>query len=145
MKNLIVATDGSDSAMRAVVFAAQLATTFGAELHLVTVAPHGGLVDDEPQAYARTEGITLNEALDAQSERILGEATTQAQQSGAAQFRTEMAIGDPAQEILAIADREKADGIIVGKRGRGTLRAMLLGSVSHKLVALAQCPVIVVP
>jgi nucleotide-binding universal stress UspA family protein len=47
--------------------------------------------------------------------------------------------------ILEAAGREKPDAIVVGKRGRGRLSSLLLGSVSQKLASLATVPVIVVP
>jgi len=145
MQQLILATDGSEGAMRALTFAAQLAKAFGAELCLVNVAHDMGLGYAELEQFSRAENITLHEALSAQSDRILAAALTRAQQLGVTGLRTEAAIGDPAQEILAIAEREDTDLLVVGKRGWGTLRGMLLGSVSQKLVSLARCPVIVVP
>jgi len=52
---------------------------------------------------------------------------------------------DPAEAIIEAARREHADAIIVGRRGRGQLAGLLLGSVSQKVVSLAPCTVIVVP
>lgn len=145
MQKLILATDGSEGANRALDFAAQLATTFDAELCLVNVAHDLGIGDEALKAFSQAEKITFGEALESHSNQILAKASSRAQQLGLRRLRTETAIGDPAQEILTIAKREGADGIIVGKRGWGTLSDMLLGSVSQKLTSLADCPVIVVP
>ena len=53
--------------------------------------------------------------------------------------------GDPAKVLIETVEREHADAIVVGRRGRGRLEGLLLGSVSQKLSCLAPCMVIVVP
>jgi nucleotide-binding universal stress UspA family protein len=53
--------------------------------------------------------------------------------------------GSPAAAILAAADQAGAELVVVGSRGRGSLRAAVLGSVSRDLTAQARCPVVVVP
>lgn len=47
--------------------------------------------------------------------------------------------------IIEAAERGNADAIVIGRRGRGRLAGLLLGSVSQKVVTLAPCPVVVVP
>jgi nucleotide-binding universal stress UspA family protein len=49
-----------------------------------------------------------------------------------------------AAEILLIADEEKVDTIVIGSKGLNTVKELLLGSVSHKVIHLARCPVILV-
>ena len=53
--------------------------------------------------------------------------------------------GDPPEVILDAAGQDDAAMVVVGSRGRGALRAALLGSVSHEVAAQARCPVVVVP
>jgi len=55
-----------------------------------------------------------------------------------------VAIGDPAAEIIEIADKEKADLIIIGSRGLGAIKGVVLGSVSQKVTHHAACPVMIV-
>lgn len=145
MKNLVLATDGSEGALRALEVAVKLATAFDAELTLVTVTADLGLGTDELRAFSRAESATLAEVLEAQAQQILERTRRRALELGARRLRTEAAIGDPAEAILAMAAREGTDGMVVGKRGWGPLRGMLLGSVSQKLASLARCPVVVVP
>jgi nucleotide-binding universal stress UspA family protein len=52
--------------------------------------------------------------------------------------------GDAATNIIEIAEGEAANAIAISRRGRGRLARLLLGSVSHKVVSLAPCVVIVV-
>lgn len=145
MRRLILATDGSEGAMRALDFAVKLAAAFDAELYLVNVTADMGLSHDELRQFSRTENVSLAEVLDAEAQQVLQQTKSRALELGARRLRTEAATGDPAEMILTIAAREGADGIVVGKRGWGPLRGMLLGSVSQKLASLARCPVIVVP
>jgi len=56
----------------------------------------------------------------------------------------EVGMGDPASEILSTADKIRADLIIIGSRGLGTLKGVVLGSVSQKIAQLADCPVMIV-
>ncbi|MFB6346458.1 MAG: universal stress protein [bacterium] len=53
--------------------------------------------------------------------------------------------GDPGPKICSVADAINADGIIMGRRGRGAASEMLLGSVSRYVTHHANCPVTVVP
>jgi nucleotide-binding universal stress UspA family protein len=53
--------------------------------------------------------------------------------------------GDPAEAILDVASREKVDAIVLGRRGKGPLTRLLMGSVSQKVTSLAPCIVVVVP
>jgi nucleotide-binding universal stress UspA family protein len=52
--------------------------------------------------------------------------------------------GDPAESIIDVARSERADVIVVGSHGRGTLARALIGSVSDQVVRRASCPVLVV-
>jgi nucleotide-binding universal stress UspA family protein len=54
-------------------------------------------------------------------------------------------LGDPAEQLVAVAASTGAEMVIVGSRGRSRVRAALRGSVSRALVALCECPVLVVP
>lgn len=53
--------------------------------------------------------------------------------------------GPPARAIMKTADREGAELLVIGSRGRGALRSAVLGSVSRELASSAPCPVVIVP
>ena len=142
MRHIMVATDGSEGAARAVDVAAELAKAFGGELLIVTVG--GNVSGEEMRQLERAEG-NIGEALDMLSNQILRAAKTRAERFGIGNIRLRPAWGDPAQSIIETVAREAADALVVGRRGRGRLTGLLLGSVSQKIASLAPCMVVIVP
>ncbi|MBL9096288.1 MAG: universal stress protein [Alphaproteobacteria bacterium] len=143
MKEVLVATDGSLGADRAIDFAAHLAAATQARLLILTVQePVPAEVVAEMKAI---EHVGSSEVAELTARGLLVRAMERAKAAGARDVHSELQIGDPAERILQVAARRKVDAVVVGKRGRGPLAALLLGSVSHKLVSLAPCGVIVVP
>ena len=77
--------------------------------------------------------------------QILIAAKERAQRIGAPTEQVQTGWGDPAQVIIEMARRDNVDAIVIGRRGRGQLAGLLLGSVSQKVATLAPCMVIIVP
>lgn len=142
MRKILVGTDGSRGANRAIVAAAQLAQVTGAELCILTVG--GNLSSQELKKLGRIEG-DIGEALELLSNQVLNQAKKRATQVGAAKIKLRAGSGEPAQVIIEIAQRENADLVVIGRRGRGRLAGLLLGSVSQKIASLAPCLVMIVP
>jgi nucleotide-binding universal stress UspA family protein len=142
MRNIMVATDGSGDANRAVDVAAELTKAFGGKLFIVTVA--GNLSGEETRQLAGAEQ-NMGEVLETLSMQILTAAERRAQDLGVADTQLQIGWGDAAKSIIEIAAREVADAVVLGRRGRGRLAGLPLGSVSQKVVSLAPCTVIVVP
>jgi len=143
MKTILAASDGSQSAERAVSFAANLACAFAADLVMITAIP--AAADPELIEFSRAEGATLGDILDSTARTHLSQARAIAKKLGARISKTETRNGDPAEVIMTAAQEFVADVIVVGKRGQGRLAGLLLGSVSQELVTLADRPVVVVP
>lgn len=59
-------------------------------------------------------------------------------------YEREIASGEPAATLMAIAQREGCDAIVMGARGMGALRSAILGSVSQRVVHEASVPVTIV-
>jgi nucleotide-binding universal stress UspA family protein len=142
MQRIIVATDGSPGANRAVDAAAKLAKAMGASLAIMTIG--GNVTSAELRRLASTDG-DVSETMKSASNRILKQAKKRAQRMGIAEPILQSGWGDPAETIIDAVQREKADVLVVGRRGRGRLSGLLLGSVSQKLASLAPCTVMVVP
>jgi nucleotide-binding universal stress UspA family protein len=143
MKKILVATDGSEIADRALEAACLLAQSFAAEIVLVNVEQGFPAADVEPLNTAQV--ATIDEVLYAASTKLLARAVAKAKTLGVTDIRTQSGLGDPAGCILDLAKREKSDLIVVGRRGRGQLAGLLMGSVSQKMASLAPCEVLVVP
>jgi nucleotide-binding universal stress UspA family protein len=79
------------------------------------------------------------------AERLLVEASDRADPVIGKPARTLLRWGDPAEAIIKTIAEEKFDALVMGRRGRGQLSDLLLGSVSQKLASLAPCVVVIVP
>lgn len=154
MRQIVAATDGSDTADRAVDFAAELASKFTVDLVLTyvisassTALAGGGLAHPatDLRAPIRVESTSLSQVLTDAANDILAKAKARAQARGARRVHTELRTGEPAEMILLLAKEHDAGVIVLGKRGRGRLAGLLLGSISQKVMMLAPCAVIVVP
>jgi nucleotide-binding universal stress UspA family protein len=140
MNKILIATDGSASAIEAVQFGLELAAEQEAEPIFVHVAP---AVDLMP-----TAGFGIGAAsvphLPCEGDRgPLEEAAEIAAREGI-EAKTELLAGHPASEIVAYADTIDADLIVVGSRGHGAVASALLGSVSRGVLHESRRPVLVV-
>lgn len=154
MRRIVTATDGSDAADRAVDFAADLAGKFAADLLVINAVSTSavtlagsGLAHPaaDLRAPVRVESTSLSEVLTDTANDLLAKAKGRAEARGARHVQTELRMGDAAEMVLAVAKEHHADVIVLGKRGRGRLAGLLLGSTSQKVAMSAPCTVIVVP
>ena len=147
MERIVAAVDGSVSSLKGVALAADLAKQYGAELILLTIGRElSPVMTAELESYFRQEHVDapLSDLTSGHVESVLVGARLEAQSKGATRISTRSSIGDPAEEIIALAKDEKADLVVVGSRGHGRIAGLVLGSVAQKVVAHASCPVLVV-
>ncbi len=142
MRRIIVAIDGSPGANRAIDTAVTMAKAIGCELVILTIG--GNVTGAELRQLASTEG-DLTKALKSAADLVLRRARERARRGGMSAVRTVSGWGDPAEAIIDVVKREKADILVVGRRGQSRLSRLLLGSVSQKLASLAPCEVVIVP
>ena len=139
---IVAAVDGSEQSDRAAALAASLARTYDARLVLVTVVrpPEGwwGVTGEPPTPAA------LSEALITGQQRILAEVERNIDLTNVDHTTVEE-LGDPTSAILALCERERADLLIVGRRGAGVVERMVIGSVADRLAHHARCPLLIVP
>lgn len=148
IKSILVPVDGSEHAAKAVTFAADLAQKYEANIVLLHVVSDWGTgrIPDELRGYARLEHVEVTERdlRQAAANEILNRAEAQARRHGAAQIEAVLDEGDVAAKILDRAKAQGADLIVMGSRGLGDLKGLLLGSVSHKVSQLAECTCVTV-
>ncbi len=142
-KKILACVDGSEQAKRAVGMAAELASTLGAELILLHVLGSVGsqAVPEELEAFERIEHMRMTERdlIESVGRDLLAEAQVSARKHGIAEATMLMEVGDPARIIVETAEKSGVDLIVLGRRGLGDLKGLLLGSVSHKVAQAATC------
>jgi nucleotide-binding universal stress UspA family protein len=131
---IVVGTDGSETADRAVARAGQLAEQCGATLHVVSAY-------EPAAAHVGTDAAEFSIGSDFKADAALSKTTDLAPAS--VEVKTHSPNGDPADALVEVARREGADVIVLGSRGmRGARR--LLGSVPNKVSHHAPCDVLIV-
>lgn len=139
IKGILVATDASTPANRALDLAADMAAKYDSSLTILHVIRHMQL-PPELRRMAEVEKIADREAdiLKFVAQKILADAEGRAKKKGAQDVSTAMSQGDPATAIIKQAKRRNVDLIIMGTRGLGKVKEMFLGSVSRKVCNLSE-------
>jgi nucleotide-binding universal stress UspA family protein len=142
-RSIVVGTDGSDTAGKAVQEAIDLATSVGASVYVVSAyepVPQGRLREEARQAPEDLQWmINPREDVDA----TLAAAADEVRGAGL-DVETFAREGDPADAILDVAEERGADLIVVGNKGMTGARRFLLGSVPNKVSHHAPCSVLIV-
>ena len=138
-RTIVVGTDGSEPAERAVREAIAIAARDGAELHVVTAFHDAAMFRERIASGATTVSINLREVGDSVAARAVRAADAEG-----VKVVTHAHEGDPAEAILDTANEQKADLIVVGNRGLSGIQRFLLGSVSQKVSEHAACNVMIV-
>ena len=142
-KTILVCADGSEHAMEAVKKAASLAKQTDACVLLLNVNDSA----KETMPCVMPWQLELGEVqsvldLTARQEAILRKATELLDVVNV-RYQCLRECGHPASQIVRVADRESVDLIVLGSRGLGGFKSLLLGSVSEHVVHHAPCPVLV--
>lgn len=139
-RKILLATDGSPHAAEALKYARDLALRDGASVVVVHSIP--------PLSSAIYLGEPWSEEVIRQTrlsgERVGAAAAEALSAAGVEQVEVEVLDGPPADAILRAAETNACDLIVMGSRGYGRIASLLLGSVSHRVLANARVPVMVV-
>ena len=143
MKNVLVATDFGEAADSALAYGRELASRFGATLHVLHVAENVYITAFGAETYA-SFAPDLQRDIEASAHRRLAEATLDSDGSGPKTVPAVMTSSSPAFAIIDYANDHDIDLIIMGTHGRGTLGHFLMGSVAERVVRLSGCPVLTI-
>lgn len=143
LRQILLPTDFSGCANYALSYAAAIAHATGARIvcvHVVeTVVPavgYAGLAEPMPIA-------DISEQLEDSAERELPRLTDCEELNGL-EVEEVIVHGDPAAEIVRVAEEREADLIVISSHGRTGLGRMIFGSTAEAVVRHASCPVLVV-
>lgn len=137
--NILVPVDGSDNSYRALDAALILSEKLGSNITVVNV------MEQVPITHIESEKL-LSELLEAfrkENKEILSKCSKIATEKGLS-IKTILLQGNPASVILDYSKKEKFDLIIMGNRGLGTFKELILGSVSSKIVHHSPCGVLLI-
>jgi len=139
---ILVAVDGSAHAGRAIQWAVDLAQCHDAPLAMVHVMRWTGSnrVPRGLDEFERIEHVRITERdlLESAADKILAAAKEAATDAGVGEVSTFLRNGDPANEIIGVADEVGADLVVMGSRGLSDLPGLVLGSVSHRVLHAAE-------
>jgi nucleotide-binding universal stress UspA family protein len=136
IQTILHPTDFSHSSDFAFQLACSLAQAHGARIHVLhvgrepVIVPVEGIIPPEPERYQEELTAKLDEL--------------RAEDPNIPVKRQLLFFGDPAAEILRVAQAIKSDLIVMGTRGRTGLGRLLMGSVAEQVVRKASCPVLTV-
>jgi nucleotide-binding universal stress UspA family protein len=139
---ILLATDGSQDAALAALAAIDLTHRARTELHVVHVWQ-----DVRPATLptaAMNEYLRAFERWEQEAGELLEEQADRLRSAGVTVAGAHLKKGRPADEIVALAEELDAGLAVMGSRGLGTVKRLVVGSVSEGVVGLAPCPVLVV-
>lgn len=136
MYKLLLATDGSEHSLRTAKHAARIAKNMKAEITVLSVIPDvphikgmEGISAENIAAFERN----IAQGMKGAAEEALAKTVKVLADEGV-EVKTRIAEGPPAEVICEIAEKEGFDEVIMGSRGYGAIKGLLLGSVSNKVV-----------
>jgi nucleotide-binding universal stress UspA family protein len=136
-RRILLATDGSPHAQEASAYARELALRDDAQVIVVHA------FERVPRYLGEPWGDQLLAHHIGAGQEVANSTAQRLQQAGV-DVIVEVLEGPPADAILRVADVRECDLIVMGTRGHGALASLLLGSVSHRVLAHARIPVMVV-
>jgi nucleotide-binding universal stress UspA family protein len=139
---IVVGVDGSEQASAALQWAARMAK--GMDSEVVTVLAISPPVYLDAGFSAPTVPLQYDEEWRAEMKKELEEVWVKPLREAGVRYRTTIRDGRAASVINQVADEVDADILLVGRRGRGGVAELLLGSVSHELVLHSKRPVLVI-
>jgi nucleotide-binding universal stress UspA family protein len=138
---LLVATDGSKNALKAVRQAARLAAAFTDRTTITLISVHDDTALRHAERFVGKK--TVDDYLRELSDHDLADSRKALDKAGVKHDMV-IRVGHIAQEIASFADQGKFDMIVMGSKGRSALKDLLVGSVAQRVAELAKTPLLLV-
>lgn len=142
LKTIVVGTDFSVCAARALSFAVSLASSQGAKVHIVHVLVEPVQAFDVAGALPYLDVSTQKEWEDATKKRLAA-AVASAEKRGVT-ATSEFLWGRPSDAIIEVAKKSRASLVVLGTHGRNAFEKLLIGSTAERVVRLCPTPVLTV-
>jgi len=136
-KHILLASDGSENAVRAAKEAVKLAS-YDADSMINVI-----YVIDYDKSKTEVLHSTSNEEMEVERRRK-NSKVIQFLDEANVNYKTTILRGKPGPEIVRYANDQHVDIVVIGSRGLNTLQEMVLGSVSHKVMKRVHCPALIV-
>ncbi|KRG13989.1 universal stress protein [Virgibacillus soli] len=135
--SILLAVDGSEYSIRAAKEAVKIAShSSSPKVTIVYVADYANAKNEVLHSGSQVELDMKRRKRVRPAEEILAEKNID--------YNFKILHGTPGPAIVEFANKGNFDILIIGSRGLNTLQEMVLGSVSHKVVKRANCPVLIV-
>ena len=145
-RHILVATDGSKLAERAVTNGISLAKSLSAKVSVITVEPSFDVLHvPESQVRQMSEAFAKHsEQIKKHAASVLDRAADAAKALGVPCNKIQIEHDNPYEAIIAAANDNACDLIVMASHGRSGISAVLLGSVTNKVLTHTKIPVLVV-
>jgi nucleotide-binding universal stress UspA family protein len=145
-KNIVVGTDGSETADIALQHALMLAKASGGTLHVVNAYQNVSLSMAAMSAGSGGPAVDLdrlNTGMQEYGDTVCAAASARAAEAGV-EVLTHVVCSDPADALVTVANDVHADLLVVGNRGMSGLKRFMLGSVPNRISHHAPCSLLIV-
>ena len=147
ISKILVATDGSEHTKKALDFAADMAVSHGADVHLVHVVSEGGTVPESIRKFLEIEypNYSIGDIyMQLTGGKVINEAVGAIRKKGVRKLNAEILLGNPVREILEFAHDNHIDLIVVGTRRSVPKKRRFGASISKRVADRAECPCVIV-
>ena len=144
--NIVVGTDGSDTARIAVAHAVALAQASGGTLHVVHAFQNVSLGMAAIAAGTGGPAVDLdrlNTGLQDNAGHVIGEVVSECERGGV-KVESHIVSGEPADALVTVAEKVGADLVVVGNRGMSGVKRFMLGSVPNRISHHCPCSLLIV-
>lgn len=143
-RNILISTDGSEVAQKGIDQGLSLAKGLGAKVTIVTVTERFPLQAGPHWIPGPTDIADYEARQEEAASQVLAGAKAVADQLGVDADTVHVPQAQPAEAIIATADKQGCDLIVMASHGRRGLRRLLLGSQTAEVLVSSQVPVLVV-